>query len=154
MITTRRSKRITKNLTISINRVQITRNTVTTMVLCTYSSHSKQEHKQMTSSKAPHISRTRCLRTKGHNFLNQSFNLSMLQIICELPEWSIEERIFWNRGTVRLAWIDQPVFQPPNPPKIKFGMEISLKMKVVCTWGFDLKVDFDEVMEVTSKGVH
>jgi hypothetical protein len=33
---------------------------------------------------------------------------------------------------------------------MKFGMERSLKMKVVCTWGFDLKVDFDEVMEVTS----
>jgi uncharacterized protein (UPF0128 family) len=53
--------------------------------------------------------------------------------------------------TVRLAWIDQQVFQnPPNPPKMKFGMERSLKIKVVCTWGFDLKVDFDEVMEVTS----
>jgi hypothetical protein len=24
-----------------------------------------------------------------------------------------------------------------------------IEMKVVCTWGFDLKVDFDEVMEVT-----
>jgi hypothetical protein len=32
---------------------------------------------------------------------------------------------------------------------MKFGMERSLKMKVV-TRGFDLKVDFDEVMEVTS----
>jgi hypothetical protein len=32
---------------------------------------------------------------------------------------------------------------------MKIGMEISLKMKVVCTWGFGLKVDFDEVMEVT-----
>jgi hypothetical protein len=43
--------------------------------------------------------------------------------------------------------------KPPNPPNMKFGMERSLKMKVVCTWGFDLKVDFDEVMEVTSLGV-
>jgi hypothetical protein len=33
---------------------------------------------------------------------------------------------------------------------MKFRMERSLKMKVVCTWGFDLKVDFDEVIEVTS----
>jgi hypothetical protein len=33
---------------------------------------------------------------------------------------------------------------------MKFGMERSLKMKEVCTGGFDLKVDFDEVMEVTS----
>jgi uncharacterized protein (UPF0128 family) len=33
-------------------------------------------------------------------------------------------------------------------------MERSLKMKMICTWGFDLKVDFgDEVMEVTSSGV-
>jgi hypothetical protein len=41
-------------------------------------------------------------------------------------------------------------FKTPTSPKMKFGMESSLKMKVVCTWGFDLKVDFDEVMEVTS----
>jgi hypothetical protein len=37
---------------------------------------------------------------------------------------------------------------------MKFGMERSLKMKLVCTWGFDLKVDFDEVMEVTSRVLH
>jgi hypothetical protein len=36
---------------------------------------------------------------------------------------------------------------------MKFGMERSLKMKVVCTWRFDLKVDFDHVMQVTSEGV-
>jgi hypothetical protein len=28
---------------------------------------------------------------------------------------------------------------------MKFRVERSLKMKVVCTWGFDLRVDFDEV---------
>jgi uncharacterized protein (UPF0128 family) len=33
---------------------------------------------------------------------------------------------------------------------MKFRVERSLKMKVVCTWGFDLRVDFDEVMEVAS----
>jgi hypothetical protein len=34
----------------------------------------------------------------------------------------------------------------PNTPKMKFGMERSSKMKVVCTWGFSLIVDIGEVI--------
>jgi hypothetical protein len=40
----------------------------------------------------------------------------------------------------------------PKFPQNEVRMERSLKMKVVCTWGFDLKVDYDEVIEVTSLG--
>jgi hypothetical protein len=40
----------------------------------------------------------------------------------------------------------------PNTPKMKFGMEISSKMKVVCTWGFSLIVDIGEVTEVIKLG--
>jgi hypothetical protein len=40
----------------------------------------------------------------------------------------------------------------PNTPKMKFGMERSSKMKVVCTWGFSLIVDIGEVIEVISLG--
>jgi hypothetical protein len=51
--------------------------------------------------------------------------------------------------TIGLNW-PTGFSKPSNSPKMKFRMERSLKLKVVCTWGFDLKVDFDEVMEVTS----
>jgi hypothetical protein len=35
------------------------------------------------------------------------------------------------------------------PPKTKFVMERLLKMKMVCTWGFDLRVDIGKVTEIT-----
>jgi hypothetical protein len=41
----------------------------------------------------------------------------------------------------------------PKTPKMKFGMERSSKMMVVCTWGVGLRVDIGEVKEVISQGV-
>jgi hypothetical protein len=56
----------------------------------------------------------------------------------------------WPVYYIWVQVLSSGVFKKPQTPQMKFGIERSLKMKVVCTWGFDLKVDFDEVIKVTS----